>query len=334
MSEPLSAAKADIEHALPPICLNCDTPLIDVHCHRCGQPALVHRTLGDFFHDLLHGVLHFEGKIWRTIPRLIWNPGALTREYIAGRRANYVSPIALFLFGVFLMFAIVRQLDFPISDAGSITIDGKEIRGVAANNAEIDRLTQQRAKRIETGQPTAMLNAEIRNRQEALDAMNALRGVSDEANGERLRSLDMATGVEWVDRLFVHIKSNPSLALYKLQSNAYKFSWILIPLSAPFIWLLFVRGRRFPLYDHAVFVTYSLSFMTLLSTASAIFISLGLASVGWVTALVPPLHFYRQLRGAYQLTPFGAFWRTLLLLVFAMAALTAFAIFLLVAAGN
>lgn len=67
----------------------------------------MHRTLGAFFHDLLHGVFHFEGKIWRTLPLLAWNPGRLTREYIDGRRASYVSPIALFLFSVFLMFAML-----------------------------------------------------------------------------------------------------------------------------------------------------------------------------------------------------------------------------------
>ena len=47
-------------------CLNCGTDLLGPHCHQCGQNAHVHRTLSAFFHDLLHGVLHFEGKIWRT----------------------------------------------------------------------------------------------------------------------------------------------------------------------------------------------------------------------------------------------------------------------------
>ena len=32
----------------------------------------MHRTLGAFFHDLLHGVFHFEGRIWRTLPLLAW----------------------------------------------------------------------------------------------------------------------------------------------------------------------------------------------------------------------------------------------------------------------
>src|SRR5690349_5024686 len=81
-------------HTQEGACLNCGTLLVGPHCHACGQRAHVHRTLGAFFHDLLHGVLHFEGRTWRTLPLLIWRPGQLTREYIDGKRASYVSPIA------------------------------------------------------------------------------------------------------------------------------------------------------------------------------------------------------------------------------------------------
>ena len=88
-------------------CLNCGAALAGPFCHECGQHAHVHRTLSSFFHDFLHGVLHFEGKIWRTLPLLVWKPGELTRRYIDGQRARFVSPIALFLFSVFLMFGVI-----------------------------------------------------------------------------------------------------------------------------------------------------------------------------------------------------------------------------------
>src|SRR6476660_7237638 len=91
-------------------CLNCGHPLDGPYCSACGQHAHVHRTLSAFFHDFLHGVLHFEGKIWRTLPLLAWKPGELTRRYIEGQRASFVSPIALFLFSVFLTFAVMGML--------------------------------------------------------------------------------------------------------------------------------------------------------------------------------------------------------------------------------
>ena len=44
---------------------------------------------------------------------LVRRPGELTRRYIEGERAKFISPLALFLFSVFLLFAVVGQsLDF------------------------------------------------------------------------------------------------------------------------------------------------------------------------------------------------------------------------------
>ena len=89
-------------------CLNCRAALTGSYCARCGQKAHVHRTMGAFFHDLLHGVLHVDGKAWQTLPLLAWQPGKLTRRYIDGQRARFVSPMALFLFSVFVMFAMLN----------------------------------------------------------------------------------------------------------------------------------------------------------------------------------------------------------------------------------
>ena len=43
-----------------------------------------------------------DSVVWRTVPLLVTNPGRLTREWVAGKRARYVSPLGLFLFTIFL----------------------------------------------------------------------------------------------------------------------------------------------------------------------------------------------------------------------------------------
>ena len=59
--------------------------------------------------------------------------------------------------------------------------------------------------------------------------------------------------------------------------------------------------RRFRVYDHTVFVTYSLCFMTLLLIAGSA-AGAGLADASpRLLFFVPPFHMYRQLKGAYQL---------------------------------
>jgi hypothetical protein len=120
-----------------------------------------------------------------------------------------------------------------------------------------------------------------------------------------------------------HAAKNPELLFYKIKTNAYKFSWALIPISVPFVWLLFPFRREFKLYDHTVFVTYSLCFMMLLLSASSLIglVSDAIASLAW---FVPPFHMYRQLRGTYGLGKTGALWRTFLLTIFAFMAISLF----------
>src|SRR6202453_3520526 len=86
-------------------CANCGTQLNGTYCHACGQAGHRHRSLLHLSEEVLHGVLHFEAKGWRTLPLLIIRPGVLTRRYIDGQRTRYVSPLALFLFCVFLSSA-------------------------------------------------------------------------------------------------------------------------------------------------------------------------------------------------------------------------------------
>lgn len=139
--------------------------------------------------------------------------------------------------------------------------------------------------------------------------------------------LSANTGVEWFDKhLIEKWKKNPSLMLYKLQANGYKFSWLLVPLSVPFLWLMFAWRRQFKAYDHAVFVTYSLSFMSLLFILMSILSTIP-GGGSWALLLFvlgAPLHLYKQLRHAYGLTRFSALWRFAVLLLCTQIVLTLF----------
>ena len=97
------------------VCSDCGAAVTGKYCSECGQPTHVHRSLLHLCEEVLHGVMHFDARIWRTLPLLLLNPGRLTREWIEGRRTRYVSPLALFLFTVFLMF-------FILSFGGAATI--------------------------------------------------------------------------------------------------------------------------------------------------------------------------------------------------------------------
>ncbi len=75
------------------ICFNCGAVRTGPFCQDCGQSGQVHRNVTALGHDILHGVFHFEGKIWKTLPMLALHPGDLTRRYVHGERAKFPHPM-------------------------------------------------------------------------------------------------------------------------------------------------------------------------------------------------------------------------------------------------
>jgi Protein of unknown function (DUF3667) len=318
------------------VCLNCGAQLTGPYCASCGQKAHVHRTLSAIGHDVLHSVFHFDGKLWRTLPMLLFKPGELTRRFIHGERAKFVSPMGLFLFAIFMMFAVFSF----VGDGSAINLP-----------ANVAKEMEAEAKNLDTEIPK--MEGEIKAMPIGSEGIAALQKKLDEAKSERngigyatqgkapyddsgTKEDDFSffgesdTGIAWLDNAVDHgvekSIANPGLALYKLQSNGYKFAWLLIPLSLPFVWLvtLGVRGHRF--YDHAVFTTYSISFMCILF----ILISLvGWSGIDndwiWVTFVVaPPLHLYKQLRHAYGLSRTGTLVRMVPLMISSVIVLSLF----------
>ncbi len=312
-------------------CLNCGTSLIGDYCHHCGQTGHIHRALTAWWHDLAHGVLHLDGKIWRTLPLLALRPGDLTRRYVEGERARFVSPMALFLFSVFLMFAVFSSIGGPVA-MNTAQVNGaeaaQEFRAErAGTEKKLATLKEDRAKLAAAGAPTATIDDNIASLENELKILSVTGnmvggGVPIPDDDTDRKALNVNSGWPQLDSAVEKASANPALLFYKIQTNAYKFSWALIPISVPFLWLLFFWKRRYHAYDHTVFVTYSLAFMTLGVVALSLLRPFGLGTQAIVLTMliVPPIHMYRQLRGAYQLSRFGALWRTVMLVNFAFVA--------------
>jgi hypothetical protein len=308
-------------------CLNCGAALTGPYCHRCGQPAHVHRSLAAFWQDFAHGVVHFEGKIWRTLPLLAWRPGQLTRRYIDGERARFVSPVALFLFSVFLMFAVFNSVGGPVFSHEQAK---SYLTMPEGPSAQLKLLREQRANMAAAGENTAAIDLSISTvREQAARQKGSNAGVIDVGG---------TGGLRWLDEAYRKGQENRALLAYKLQSNAYKFSWMLIPISMPFVWIMFLHRRRYrqyKAYDHTVFVTYSLAFITLLTVALSLLHALFLpAALGMlVLTFVPPVHIYRQLGGTYALRWHSALWRTFVLVFFGCITSATLFLLLLLALG-
>ena len=333
-------------------CRNCGAALQGRFCHVCGQVAHLHRSLLHLGEELLHGLFHFDAKGWRTLPLLIARPGLLTRRYVDGQRARYVSPLALFLFMMFLMFFAASLTSAPpdlLGASGKTTEARVELERELAKARAAVADAQLRVERARAR------NADVADAEEALaDAREEVMGLevamraaapalnlaasaiaaaaassaasaasSAEAAGARvpqwavaLREHPLRTGHPSFDAAVRRAADNPELTTYKLKNTAYKFSFMLVPISLPFLWLMFFWRRGIVMYEHAVFVLYSLSFMSLLLVALMGLGALHASTViPWLASVAPPLHMAAQLRETYRLGLWGTAWRTMTLLL-------------------
>lgn len=308
------------------VCPDCGAGTSGNFCSNCGQPTHVHRTLLHLGEEVLHGVMHFDARVWRTLPLLAFNPGRLTREWIHGKRTRYVSPLAMFLFTVFVTFFALSFVHMPEASVHPVSaVAGQE--GAAEFEAGRQEIAAARATAV-TAQDKAALDV----------ADNVLAGVSGgkmKDDGPRPDGLtagswqagvrDVASSIyadpdtgpglkKWAKKLM-----NPDLAVYKVQQTSYKFAFLLVPLSIPFLALLFLWRRRTTLYDHGVFVLYSLTFVTLaallVAGLSLIHPALG-GLAGFALVFGVPVHQFAQLKGGYELGVFSTLWRWLFLQVF------------------
>ncbi|WP_220456501.1 DUF3667 domain-containing protein [Rugamonas brunnea] len=102
-------------HAAPSRCANCQATVSGNYCHQCGQETVLHPpSTREFLHEFIGHYVALEGKLWGTLGRLLFRPGALTNEYLRGRRVRFVQPLRLYLTLSVLFFALIK-LAVPIN---------------------------------------------------------------------------------------------------------------------------------------------------------------------------------------------------------------------------
>lgn len=78
------------------ICKNCGHAFEGNFCNQCGQSAHTHRIDFHFlWHDIRHGLFHFDAGIFYSFRELYIRPGHSIREFIEGKRVGHFQPISL-----------------------------------------------------------------------------------------------------------------------------------------------------------------------------------------------------------------------------------------------
>ena len=90
-----------------PTCKNCGTPLTGEYCSKCGQRDFdFNRSFGELGAELAESFFNWDTKIIHGVYELLFRPGFLTTEYLAGRRASQVPPLRFYLFVSILYFLV------------------------------------------------------------------------------------------------------------------------------------------------------------------------------------------------------------------------------------
>lgn len=90
-------------------CLNCAAPAPGNFCPGCGQEtAPPAGTLTAFLRRRMAASIARDGRLWQTLSKLLFSPGAMTADYLRGRRARYVPPFKLYLVTSVLVFGAAQ----------------------------------------------------------------------------------------------------------------------------------------------------------------------------------------------------------------------------------
>ena len=134
-------------------CYNCGAVLQGAYCGTCGQRAQpLNPSLQDFLHELTHELLHVDGKIFRSVRRLLFSPGFLTREQFEGRRSRWMNPIRLYLIFSLLYFgaaALASTQEMRVHVSGTTAqeeAEGLQRFGYASQQEAEEALAHARAK--------------------------------------------------------------------------------------------------------------------------------------------------------------------------------------------
>ena len=105
-------------------CLNCEKKLTAKFCSSCGQKSDTRRITFKnlIFHDILHGLFHFEKGMLFTAKQSLVNPGKASLDYISGKRKPYYNVFYFILITIGLILFFKHFIELLDSNQESIYI--------------------------------------------------------------------------------------------------------------------------------------------------------------------------------------------------------------------
>jgi len=284
-------------HAPAARCPNCEAVLTGAFCANCGQEAhLHHASTREFLHEFIGHYVAIEGKLWGTMSRLLFRPGALTNEYIRGRRVRFVQPLRIYLTLSLIFFAVLKftgGFEPVIEDSARPARAAPDVeRGKAAAEAAIADMEQE----LKAGAP------------DAVEPKAAKPERGNQFGPEQFE--DMLSGWPRLRQQWHRFDALPQEQQKKVFVDAfYRYApyaiFCLMPVFALFLKILYLgSGRRFG--EHVLFALHTNAFAYFVFCAMLL-INVGIVDFAlwcWLLLYLP-----WAMRRVYHRSRFGTFWR-------------------------
>jgi len=247
---------------IPPLaletCANCNVALTGQFCARCGQSVeAIKRPAWEFIHHALEVFFDFDARGLKTLA-LLFVPGEVTAQYLAGRRARFVPPIRFYILVSLAFFLAIW----------------------ATNTA----MVQFYAVKVPAGESASRLGMKL------LEPLDEHPDTEAKTVAEKLHVFEIdGKAPDWANRLSDGLQratSDPKLLNARLSDLFPKLMFSLVPLFGLLLRLLYLRRGRF-LVEHLVFALYFHSFAFIV--ASLLIVAAPILPVGvpkWLFFLV------------------------------------------------
>lgn len=283
-------------------CLNCETPLDpekDNFCPNCGQLNNTRKeTALDLVRELAGDFLHLDSKVTRNIGPLLFKPGKLTNDYLAGKRARYFHPVRLFLIVTVIMFIIQGFTSHYTADNEKVDVkEDSSGYSVHLNGEEADGINLGRS--IDTTHTKVTWN--ISGRTVEKDSMKyyiMTRKITDPS------VLADTLGVE--NTFFTRFMLGQVIKSYTAGFEKvtdyfkHKLPWMLfalMPVFAFVMWLVYIR-RNYYFSDHLVYA-FHLHTATFTIFAIECIADVFIPYSGFIT-IAYPLYYFASLKNVYK----------------------------------
>lgn len=236
------------------LCQNCEHVLraADHYCPQCGQRRISAEDLSfrHLFRESFLDYFHFDSKFFKTIGPLIFRPGLLTLEFLAGRRKRYVEPFKMFLV-ISVIYFLVMSVDKPYW-----------LKPPANKPAGSSHIVT--AGSISKGNNT--LNVKVGGLEQTMDSPDSMRvKVAREGiEGYLNKKFPNAGKFERILlKKYVRLTLEGQKSLYEvMMHNASKMIFLLIPVTGLLLKLVFIRRKRL-YFEHLIFSLHFHSFVFL-----------------------------------------------------------------------